>query len=279
MRSTSQRKQAAAPEASGDPAVARAVEAVGRRPAGRRLLLLSDFDGTLCEFRPAPESVYLDRARRDLLDALARRPGVTVGLVSGRRLEDLRARAGLEAPVYYAGLHGLEIAGAGASFVHERVAETRGLLQVLARALDAHLSALDGVRLENKDLSVAVHTRLASPAHRAEARRIVERVVGPHLARRTFRMLPGSAVIEILPNIPWTKGHAVRWIRADVERRHGPAWPVYLGDDVTDEDAFEAIGSSGLTIVVGDRESAAAMRLSGPPAVEAWLRSLTDLPL
>ena len=279
MRSMNQQERPSAPETSGDPAVARAIEAVGRRPAGRRLLLLSDFDGTLCEFRPAPESVYLDRARRELLDALARRPGVTVGLVSGRRLEDLRARAGLEAPVYYAGLHGLEIAGAGASFVHERVAETRGLLQVLARALDAHLSTLDGVRLENKDLSVAVHTRLASPDDRAEARRIVERVVGPHVARRTFRMLPGSAVVEILPNIAWTKGDAVRWIQADVERRHGPAWPVYLGDDVTDEDAFTAVGAGGLTIVVGDRESAADLRLSGPPAVEAWLRGLTDLSL
>ena len=279
MTSRGEGERAAAPATSGDPDVARAVEAVGRRPAGRRLLLLSDFDGTLCEFRPAPESVYLDRTRRDLLDALARRPGVTVGLVSGRRLEDLRARAGLAAPVYYAGLHGLEIVGAGASFVHERVAETRGLLQVLARALDAHLSALDGVRLENKDLSVAVHTRLASPGDRAEARRIVERVVGPHLARRTFRMMPGSAVVEILPNIAWTKGDAVRWIQADVERRHGPAWPVYLGDDVTDEDAFTAIGADGLTIVVGDRESAAGLRLPGPPAVEAWLRGVTDLPL
>jgi alpha,alpha-trehalase len=153
------------------------------------------------------------------------------------------------------------------------------LLQVLARALAAHLSALDGVRLENKDLSVAVHTRLASSGSRATARRVIERVVGPHVERRTFRMLPGSAVIEILPDIAWTKGHAVRWIRADVERRHGPVWPVYLGDDLTDEDAFAAIGADGLTIVVGDRESAASMRLAGPPAVEAWLRGLADLSL
>ena len=259
--------------------VARAIEAVTARRGGRRLLLLSDFDGTLCEFQPTPEAVWLEPGRRALVGALARRPGVTVGLVSGRRLDDLRRRAQIDGPLYYAGLHGLEIAGDGAAFVHERVAETRGLLQVLARALAAHLAALDGVRLENKVLSVAVHTRQASPEHRAEARQIVERIVGPHVERSTFRLLPGSSVIEILPNIAWNKGDAVRWIRADVERRHGRAWPVYLGDDVTDEDAFGAVGRDGLTIIVGDRPSAAELRLSGPSAVEAWLRDLSGLEL
>ncbi len=258
--------------------MARAVETVRRRPAGRRLLLLSDFDGTLCEFCATPEAVRLDAARRDLLNRLVRRPDVTLGLVSGRRLDDLRARVGLDAPVYYAGLHGLEIEGGGRSFVHGQIAAARGLLQVLARALAAHLSAIDGVLLENKELSVAVHTRLASAGGRAAARHVVERVVGPHLERRTFRMLPGSAVLEILPDIAWTKGHAVRWIRADVERRHGPAWPVYLGDDETDEDAFDAVREDGLAIAVGDRESSAPMRLAGPPAVEAWLRGLASLP-
>lgn len=262
-----------------DRAVARAVHAVAERLDGRRLLLLSDFDGTLCEFKASPEAVWLDPVRRDLLAALSRRRGVTVGLVSGRRLDDLQRRAWIDGPVYYAGLHGLEIAGAGASFVHARVAETRGLLQVLARALSAHLAPLDGVRLENKDLSVAVHWRQASPEHGAEARRIVERIAGPHLARSTLRMLVGSAVMEIMPNIPWTKGEAVHWIQADVERRHGRACPVYLGDDVTDEDAFRAIGPNGLTIVVGDRESDAEFRLPAPPAVEAWLRGLSSLAL
>jgi len=260
--------------------VAAAIEAVQQRRGGRRLLLLSDFDGTLCEFQPTPEAVWLEPGRRRLLAGLAVRPGVTVGLVSGRRLDDLRLRARIDGPVYYAGLHGLEIVGnGGTAFVHERVAETRGLLQVLARALAAHVTSLDGVRLENKELSVAVHTRQASPDDRREARRIVERIVGPHLARSTFRLLPGSLVMEIMPNIAWTKGDAVRWIRADVERRHGPAWPVYLGDDVTDEDAFRAIGGDGLTIIVGERASAAELRLAGPPAVEAWLRGLSELEL
>jgi trehalose-phosphatase len=273
-------ERAGTPAGAGAAGVAAAIAAVKARRGGRRLLLLSDFDGTLCEFQPTPEAVWLEPGRRRLLAALARRPGVTVGLVSGRRLDDLRRRARIDEPVYYAGLHGLEIVGnGGTTFVHERVAETRGLLQVLARALTAHLTALDGVRLENKQLSVAVHTRQASPDDRSEARRIVERIVGPHLDRSTFRLLPGSSVMEIMPNIAWTKGDAVRWIQADVERRYGPCWPVYLGDDVTDEDAFRAVGGDGLTIIVGARPSAAELRLPGPPAVEAWLRALSTFDL
>jgi len=263
---------------TGDEGIATAVAAVAAERGGRHLLVLTDFDGTLCEFQPAPDSVWLDPVRRDLLTELARRPNVTVGLVSGRRLEDLQRRAGLQAPVYYAGLHGLEISGGDVSFVHDRLGETRGLLQVLARALEAHLEPLEGVHLENKDLSVAVHTRQASPEQRTEAQRVVQRVVGAHVERATFRLLPGSSVTEILPNIKWTKGDAVRYIQAEVERRHGRVWPVYLGDDVTDEDAFRAIGKRGLTIIVGKRPSAARLRLSGPPAVEAWLRGLLALP-
>jgi alpha,alpha-trehalose-phosphate synthase [UDP-forming]/trehalose-phosphatase len=270
--------EAAQVRATADEAIARAVAAVADERRGRHLLVLTDFDGTLCEFQPAPDAVWLDPVRRDLLTELARRPDVTVGLVSGRRLEDLERRAGLEAPVYYAGLHGLEIRGEGVSFVHDRLGETRGLLQVLARALEAHLEPLEGVHLENKDLSVAVHTRLASPEECTEAQRVVQRVVGAHVERATFRLLPGSSVTEILPNITWTKGDAVHFIEAEVERRHRQVWPVYLGDDVTDEDAFRAIGERGLTIIVGERPSAARLRLSGPPAVEAWLRGVLALP-
>ena len=95
--------------------VAGAVLAGGRSP----ILLLSDFDGTLCEFRDDPESVRLADARRAALSTLARRPGVCVGIVSGRRAADIRERAGLDGPVYHAGLHGMEIAGPDGGFTVE----------------------------------------------------------------------------------------------------------------------------------------------------------------
>ena len=82
-------------------------------------------------------------------------------------------------------------------------------------------------------------------------------------------------MFELLPDISWTKGDAVRWIEEDAARRRGcTALPVYFGDDQTDEHAFEAIGDRGVTVVVGPRPSLARHRLPDPAAVEQLLQRL-----
>lgn len=241
---------------------------------GRPLLLLMDFDGTLCEFEAAPEKVWLRRPRREALQQLVAMPDVTAGFVSGRRLSDLRERVGLTGEMWFAGLHGLEIEGFGRRFVHERVDEARGLLGVIARALRVQTAGLPGVLIEDKELSVALHLRQAHPDDRIKADSEFLRMTLPHIEEGTLRLMPGSNVSELLPNIPWTKGDAVKWIRAGERARRG-ADPVtlYLGDDVTDEDAFIAVGAEG-SIMVGPRPSRIATRLENPAAVEAFLRTL-----
>src|SRR6187200_3678156 len=82
---------------------------VARRPAETAFALLLDFDGTLAEFNPDPAAPELTPERWDLLNTISRAPGVSLGIVSGRRLDDLRARTRLPDHVYHAGLHGLEI--------------------------------------------------------------------------------------------------------------------------------------------------------------------------
>ena len=78
---------------------------------------------------------------------------------------------------------------------------------------------------------------------------------------------------ELLPNIDWAKGDAVRCILRHVETQHKqPVWPVYIGDDATDEDAFEEIGDSGLTIAVSNRPAGASLRLADPTSVEQLLK-------
>src|SRR5690606_12838701 len=102
---------------------------VWRRADDRPLLLLLDFDGTLTEFQPDPAAVYLPARRRDILAGLRER--ATVGVVSGRRLEDVRLRVSLD-DIIVAGLHGLEIAIPGEpGFVHPDLA---GAIDVIAGA-------------------------------------------------------------------------------------------------------------------------------------------------
>lgn len=243
-----------------------------------RVLLLSDFDGTLCEFRNDPESVRLADARRATLSTLARRPAVCVGIVSGRRAADIRDRAGLDGPVYYAGLHGMEIDGPDGGFTVDRLAARRDRLRELAGSLSAAVEPLDGVFLEDKDLSVALHVRAAAPADRLRAEQTFWALVSPALNAGLARVQRGHHVFELLPDIAWNKGNAVRWIEADAARRFGtPVRPVYLGDDRTDEHAFEAVGDRGVTVIVGRAPSAATHRLPDPAAVERLLDRLVAL--
>ena len=238
----------------------------------RPLLLLTDFDGTLCEFQTDPAAVFLSDPRRTALSTLACRTGLCVGVVSGRRAADVRRRTALDGPVYYAGLHGMEIDGPDTAFEVPHLATRRSLLEELARALTVAVAPLPGAFLEDKGLSWALHVRAATPADRARAECAFWSVATPALDAGTLRLQRGTCVFELLPDIAWNKGDAVRWIEADAMRRLGGAGQtVYLGDDHTDEHAFAAVGTRGVTVVVGRRPSQAGHRLKDPAAVERLL--------
>ena len=172
-------------------AIARALRL---RPAGTRLLLLMDFDGTLVELADDPDAVELSHATRHLLQRLVRRSDLTMGVVSGRRLADLRVRVGAGNAIYYAGLHGLEIEGPGMQFLHSRAANTRSLIRRVGRSLLDATKGLAGVRVENKDLTVAMHVRGAAPAARRHAEHTFREIAEAHLKAGTLRELRGDRV-------------------------------------------------------------------------------------
>lgn len=239
---------------------------------GQPILLLTDFDGTLCEFQADPDAVFLAESPRTALSTLADRPRFCVGIVSGRRVADIRHRARLDGPVYYAGLHGMEIHGPETGFEVQQLATRGSLVQEIARSLATAIASLPGAFLENKELSVAMHVRAASPVDRERAEQAFWTVASSALDAGTVRLQRGEHVFELLPDIAWNKGDAVRWIEVDAGRRLGGAVrPVYLGDDRTDEHAFEAVGTRGITVIVGRRPSLARRRLPDPAAVEQLL--------
>ena len=257
------------------------VDDVAAAIAGNRerpVLLLTDFDGTLCGFQNDPAAVFLSDRCRTALSTLATRPGLSVGVVSGRRAADVRRRTALDGPVYYAGLHGMEIDGPDTRFEVPHLAARRSLLQQLARSMTTAIAPLPGAFLENKDLSWALHVRAASAADRQRAEHAFWSFATPALDAGTLRLQRGECVFELLPDIAWNKGDAVRWIEADATRRLGSVVrPVYLGDDRTDEHAFDAVGTRGITVVVGRRPSRAEHRLQDPAAVERLLLQLVAL--
>jgi trehalose-phosphatase len=246
------------------------------RPADRHALLFLDFDGTLAEFSVDPAAVRLTPSRQALLQSIGARADLSLGIVTGRRITDVRERSGAGPAVFYAGLHGLEIDGPGLRFVHNAASLAAPTLGVLEKELKAAIQGLPGVFVEDKGLSLVLHTRGASRADCLHANTRVEALAGPYLIDGVLRVQRGDAMMELLPNIDWTKGDAVRCILNHVEaQRKEPIWPVYIGDDATDEDAFEAIGDGGLTIAVSHRPAGGSFRLPDPAAVEKFLRQIS----
>jgi trehalose-phosphatase len=253
---------------------ARAADAINSLRGDRHLLLLIDFDGTLCEFDPDPDAVHLPDRRRELLLDLGNRPDVTLGIVTGRRLEDVRRRTQLGSGTYYAGLHGLQISGPGVTFVHPDVANATHALRKLVYTLGLEFKSIPGVFVEDKTYSIAAHFREASALDAARVPEIVQTHAASLFADGTLRSMSGAAVIELLPNIDWNKGNAVAWIREMVASTHADPAVVYIGDDVTDEDGFRVVRSTGLAIAASDRIAGAHFHIDGPPAVEQVLRAI-----
>jgi len=207
--------------------------------------LFFDFDGVLVPFQDYPDRVQLDAATRQSLQALARRPGRIVAVVSGRELADLQQRVGLPSLIY-AGNHGLEILGNSNAFVEPTALEHRNDLKNLTADLAKRLEGIPGVLIEDKGLTASVHYR-ATPAERhEEVRRLVHGAMAS--ANHPFQLTPAVQVFDIRPRIYWSKGDAVKWIR---EHSPAPTAPViYVGHEIMGSDAFAALPDD-ITVQVG----------------------------
>jgi trehalose 6-phosphate phosphatase len=236
----------------------RALDAAARTP---RLLVASDFDGTLAPLvdRPA-DARPLPRAA-DALIALAGLPSTEVALVSGRALATLRDYSGMPSSVHLVGSHGAEFdSGFGVE-----IDET--LLATITSELDAIAAGRHGVTVETKPASVALHVRNASAAD-GDAALAAARVVGDASGAE---VTAGKNVLEFAV-ISTDKGEAVDVIR----RQSGATAAVFFGDDVTDEKAFRRMTGSDVGVKVGPGETLAAYRVDSPEDVAESLSHLLE---
>ena len=242
---------------------ARWAEVSARLRAADHVALFLDFDGTLVPLRHRPGEVWLDAAVREAIQRLARRPRVTVCLISGRRLTDLRRRARISG-VRYLGLHGFERKGRA----HRATPE---FLVRLKHSVGTRLGNLPGIRIEDKGFSFVVHYRGAGAAAVRRARVLLRECLRPYQGQ--CRLLRGRKAWEILPAEVAGKGEAVRVVLAELDVS---ALPLYVGDDTADEAAFEAL-RGGITIRVGPaRRTRARYRLRNPREVWDFLARLEE---
>ena len=237
----------------------------------RRIILLSDFDGTLAPIRPTPAEARMPARTRKLLYLLSNHPSITVGIVTGRSLPDIRRKVGKSHMLLVAN-HGFEIFFDRLSWVHPWAERAVPLLRQLALRLRKQLRPFSGVLVENKRYTLSVHYRSVPKRDVRRMREVVLDFLLPFW--KDFRITEGKKVVELRPNVPWDKGTAIQRVLTLLKReKHGCV--IYIGDDTTDEDAFETLRGGGITVVVGrKKQSRAAYWVRDPAEVWEFLAAL-----
>lgn len=239
--------------------------------AGGATGVFLDYDGTLTPIAERPEQATLSASTRARLSRLAQSCPVTI--VTGRDVAVVRGFVRLD-EIGYAGCHGLDIEGADGTGLRYEAAET--VLPALDGAeaeLRRGLSGVAGALVERKRYSVSTHYRLVDARHAPVVEEVVAAVARSYPQLRRER---GKKVFELRPNVAWDKGSAVAWLLDALSLDPGAA--IYIGDDETDEHAFELFDGDGVPIVVeqGDRPTSARYRVSDPREVTEVLDLLIE---
>ena len=244
-----------------------------RLARAKHIFLCADFDGTIVPIRPRPEEASLCSGRRRLLEKISKLNSLSLGIISGRALKDIKEKIGLEGLIF-AGNHGLEIAYKKRHFIYPAAKRHIPLIAKIARRLVKEVTHFPGAVLEEKALTLSLHYRLVKGRNLPRLKAVFLRVLRPYLATGRLRLSRGKKVWELRPPNEWDKGKALLWLARKLRAKK--ALVIYIGDDLTDEDAFRALNRiGGLSILVGRRKtSLARYYLKGTSDVQKFLREI-----
>lgn len=238
----------------------------------QKILLLLDFDGTLSPIVDDPHKAMLPPKTKRWLRTISKQKNFMVGIVTGRSLSDIQKRVGLKELIYAAN-HGLEIHARGRLLLNKGRKFCRPIA-ALERKLLQNLALVPGVIVEMKGASLSVHYRkVKSKFLQQQVMEQARRVLRGQLRKNSLQLTSGKMVLEVRPRQHWNKGKAALWILHNLAAGH---LPVYVGDDVTDEDAFSVLRPLGITILVGKNRKTVAqyrMRAFSPNAMSRYLRA------
>ncbi|MFZ5905969.1 MAG: trehalose-phosphatase [Nitrospirota bacterium] len=256
------------------PSALESFEEIARRSRGNRIAVFLDYDGTLTPIVETPDRAVMSDEMRETVIKLSRH--CTVGIISGRDLNDVKDKVRIDS-IVYAGSHGFDISGPeGLQVKNETGTEFLPVLDEAEKKLSTKLGHIQGVLVERKRFAIAVHYRLAAPEKVEQVEETVDIVAAGH---PELRKAYGKKIFELQPDIDWHKGKALLALLKTLKLDGPDVLPFYIGDDVTDEDAFRALEDRGIGIVVWDRpyETAAWYSLNNPDEVREFLLKLIPL--
>jgi len=247
--------------------------------ADKFVLLFLDYDGTLTPIVKSPDKALISKQTRDLLKKLSANPRCTIAIVTGRAAKDIKDKIGIR-NITYASNHGFQIEGPKIRFTVSVPSDYRKVLRKIKSDLKKTFRPVKGVFLEGKGLSLSVHYRLVRGRLVPFVVWALLKITAPYVREKKIVITLGKKVLEIRPPIKWNKGNAILWLlnKHKSALRDKLILPIYIGDDVTDEDAFDVLKNEGLTIFVGHpKKSHAKYYLKNTKEVSKFLKWLNAL--
>ncbi|CAI9092519.1 OLC1v1027775C1 [Oldenlandia corymbosa var. corymbosa] len=262
---------------------------------GKQIVVFLDYDGTLTPIVDDPEKAFMSPAMRSAVRDVAKK--FSTAIISGRSRDKVYGFVKLE-ELYYAGSHGMDIKGpVTQSMSYECKYQTKALdhqgneltifqpaqdflpsIKELLNRLKKETCDIEGVFIEDNRFCLSVHYRHVPENDYAALEKIIKSVLEEY---PKFRMNFGKKVMELKPSIEWNKGNAVLYLLDTLGYANSSdVFPIFIGDDKTDEDAFKVIRSSkqGCPILVSSipRDTRALSSLQDPTEVESFLIRLAN---
>lgn len=240
----------------------------------RKPVLLLDYDGTLSPIVSNPEDALLPEKTKSVLQKLSEL--IPVAVISGRDRADVQAKVGLE-NLIYAGSHGFDITEPHQMDMEKQVGqEILSALDEAEHQLQEKLQKVAGCRVERKKYAIAVHFRNVADS---EVQTVKNAVYEELDKQKKLRKGSGKKILELKPDIDWHKGRATNWLLDSFGKDSKNLIPVFIGDDITDEDALEAIAEGGIGILVGlhGEKTAASYRLQDTDEVAQFLEQFYNM--
>ncbi|MEA3560832.1 MAG: trehalose-phosphatase [Candidatus Omnitrophota bacterium] len=241
-------------------------------PPGK-ILLLTDYDGTLTPIVNRPQAATLSKNTKKLLLSISGKKRFKVGILSGRSIGEVKRLVGLK-KIIYSGNHGFEIEAGGRLFFHQEAKKARPVLREIYCVLSRRFSNDRNVIIEDKKATISLHYRLVENAGSIKRlKKIFKDITRPYVRDKKVCLTGGKKVLEVRPFSKVNKGWALKWIVNRFTEKK--TLVIYLGDDRTDEDAFKAVGKRGVSIFVGRKKrSRAEYFLKDTAEVNEFLKRL-----
>ena len=240
----------------------------------RGIFLFLDFDGTLVPIQNDPTKCVLSLKIKGQLEAIALPGKACIAILSGRTVSDIRDRVNIQ-DVYYGGNHGIEISGPRVNYIHPDALSGKHIIDRVCREIEQDIGNIEGAFIEKKKFGFTLHYRMANKEDKVLIKRTFYKIISESRDPQAFSVLRGKKVLELVPRIQWGKGKAALFLLQSQKNNY---LPLYVGDDITDEKAFEVLREIGLTVRIGkSKKSVAQYFLKGQWEVSRFLRHINSL--